>query len=112
MTRHAYRLSGTQLDKRERSDRCGFASGFSWRGFCQFYLRNDLIPTQRGPRNHMILFACAITLIIVCLFLFLIIKAWAGATIFAMSVVLLSIQDNRHRCPFANEQIELGNVRF
>lgn len=35
---------------------------------------DDLVPRQRGPRNNMILMACAITLIIVSLLVFLIIK--------------------------------------
>jgi ABC-type Fe3+ transport system permease subunit len=36
---------------------------------------DNLVPTSRGPRNNMILFACAVTLIIISLLLFLIIKA-------------------------------------
>jgi ABC-type Fe3+ transport system permease subunit len=38
-------------------------------------VEDNLVPTERGPRNNMILMACAITLIIVSLLLFLIIKA-------------------------------------
>jgi hypothetical protein len=38
-------------------------------------IADNLIPTQRGPRNNMILMVCAITLIVVSLLLFLIIKA-------------------------------------
>jgi ABC-type Fe3+ transport system permease subunit len=38
-------------------------------------VEDNLVPTQRGPRNNMILMVCLITLITVCLLLFLIIKA-------------------------------------
>ena len=36
---------------------------------------DDLVPTQRGPRNNVVLIICAIPIIIVTLLLFLIIKA-------------------------------------
>jgi hypothetical protein len=38
-------------------------------------VEDNLVPTERGPRNNTILMVCLITLIIVCLLVFLIIKA-------------------------------------
>ncbi|MFN2476987.1 MAG: hypothetical protein ABR526_11695 [Chthoniobacterales bacterium] len=36
---------------------------------------DDLIPTKRGSRNNMILIASMVTFVIVCLLVFLIVKA-------------------------------------
>lgn len=36
---------------------------------------DNLVPTERGPRNNVILLLCALTLIVVSLLVFLIIKA-------------------------------------
>lgn len=35
---------------------------------------DNLVPEQRGPRNNMILMVCAITLVVVSLLVFLIVK--------------------------------------
>jgi hypothetical protein len=36
---------------------------------------DDLVPTERGPRNNMVLITCAIPIVIMALLLFLIVKA-------------------------------------
>ena len=36
---------------------------------------DDVIPAQRGPRNNMVLIACAVPIVIITLLLFLIFKA-------------------------------------
>ena len=38
-------------------------------------MANNLVPTQRGPRNNVVLIICAIPIVIVTLLLFLVIKA-------------------------------------
>ena len=41
----------------------------------QTIVADDLVPTERGPRNNVVLMICAIPIIIVTLLLYLIIKA-------------------------------------
>jgi hypothetical protein len=41
----------------------------------QTIVADNLVPTERGPRNNMVLMICAIPIIVVALLLFLIIKA-------------------------------------
>ena len=41
----------------------------------QTIVKDDLVPTERGPRNNMLLMICAIPIIVVALLLFLIVKA-------------------------------------
>jgi hypothetical protein len=41
----------------------------------QTIVKDDLVPTQRGPRNNVLLMICAIPIIVVALLLFLLIKA-------------------------------------
>ncbi len=36
---------------------------------------DDLLPTERGPRNNMVFIVCAVTFVAVCLLLFLLVKA-------------------------------------
>lgn len=36
---------------------------------------DDAIPTERGPRNNMVLVVCALAFAAVCLLLFLVVKA-------------------------------------
>lgn len=38
-------------------------------------MKEDLVPTQRGPRNNMVLIICAVPIIVVALLLFLIMNA-------------------------------------
>jgi hypothetical protein len=41
----------------------------------QTIVKDDLVPTERGPRNNVLLMVCAIPIVVVALLLFLIIKA-------------------------------------
>jgi hypothetical protein len=41
----------------------------------QTIVKDDLVPTERGPRNNALLMVCAIPIIVVALLLFLVIKA-------------------------------------
>jgi hypothetical protein len=41
----------------------------------QTIVKDDLVPTERGPRNNVLLMVCAIPIIVVALLLFLVIKA-------------------------------------
>jgi hypothetical protein len=41
----------------------------------QTIVKDDLVPTERGPRNNVLLMVCAIPIIVVALLLFLLIKA-------------------------------------
>jgi len=41
----------------------------------QTIVKDDLVPTERGPRNNVLLMVCAIPIIVVALLLFLAIKA-------------------------------------
>lgn len=41
----------------------------------QTIVKDNLMPTERGPRNNVLLMVCAIPIIVVALLLFLIIKA-------------------------------------
>jgi hypothetical protein len=38
-------------------------------------IADDLVPTNRGPRNNMIFIVSMVTFVVVCLLLFLIVKA-------------------------------------
>jgi hypothetical protein len=38
-------------------------------------VKDNLVPTERGPRNNVLLMVCAIPIVVVALLLFLIIKA-------------------------------------
>jgi hypothetical protein len=41
----------------------------------QTIVKDDLVPTERGPRNNVLLMVCAIPIIVVALLLYLLIKA-------------------------------------
>ena len=38
-------------------------------------VKDDLVPTERGPRNNVLLMVCAIPIIVVALLLYLLVKA-------------------------------------
>ena len=40
----------------------------------QTIIADDLVPSERGPRNNMVLIVCAIPIIVVALLLFLMLK--------------------------------------
>jgi undecaprenyl pyrophosphate phosphatase UppP len=41
----------------------------------QTIVKDDLVPTERGPRNNLLLMVCAIPIIVVALLFYLVIKA-------------------------------------
>ena len=41
----------------------------------QTIVKDDLVPTERGPRNNVLLMICAIPIIVVALLFYLVIKA-------------------------------------
>ena len=41
----------------------------------QTIVKDDLVPTERGPRNNVLLMVCAIPIIVVALLFYLVIKA-------------------------------------
>ncbi len=41
----------------------------------QTIVKDDLVPTERGPRNNVLLMVCAIPIIVVALLLYLVLKA-------------------------------------
>ena len=41
----------------------------------QTIVKDDLVPTERGPRNNVLLMACAIPIIVVALLFYLVLKA-------------------------------------
>ncbi len=41
----------------------------------QTIVKDDLVPTERGPRNNVLLMVCAIPIIVVALLFYLVLKA-------------------------------------
>ena len=41
----------------------------------QTLVKDDLVPTERGPRNNVLLMVCAIPIIVVALLFYLVLKA-------------------------------------
>ena len=45
------------------------------RSIKQIIVKDDLVPTERGPRNNVLLMVCAIPIIVVALLFYLVLKA-------------------------------------